>query len=72
MLSIVHENATQFNAQYIIVTHSPILMAIPESDFFWIADGRLNPTDYSQCPHFAVTKAFCENPGKMINACRLG
>ena len=66
LLSLIHENAKRFNAQYIIVTHSPILMAIPESDFFWIGDGKLTKTDYRQSTHFVVTKAFCNNPDKLI------
>ena len=66
LLSIIHENAKRFNAQYIIVTHSPILMAIPGSAFFWIGNGILRPMAYRQSPHFAMTKAFCENPDKII------
>jgi Predicted ATPase len=66
LLSLIHENSKRFNAQYIIVTHSPILMAIPESDFFWIGDGKLTKMDYRQSTPFIVTKAFCNNPDKMI------
>jgi len=66
LISLIYENAKRYFAQYIIVTHSPILMAIPESSFYWIEDGKFNRMHYSECPHFKITKAFCENPDRMI------
>ena len=66
LLSLIYENTKKYDAQYIIVTHSPILMAIPDSNFYWIEDGKFNKIHYGECPHFKITKAFCENPERMM------
>jgi predicted ATPase len=66
LLGIIAENAKKYNSQYIVVTHSPILMGIPESDFRWIADGKFTKMNYTNSPHFQITKTFCDNPQRLI------
>ena len=66
LLGLIDRNVKMFNAQYIIVTHSPILMGIPGSDFGWIENGAFSRMSYTECPHFQITKAFCNNPKRFI------
>jgi predicted ATPase len=66
LLTLIHENAKKYNAQYIIVTHSPILMGIPDAAFMWITDGKFTLMDYTECPHFQITKTFCDNPQRLL------
>jgi len=67
LVALVHQNAKTFNAQYIIVTHSPILMGIPDADFCWIGDGKMQLMLYTHSPHFSISKSFFDNPARMID-----
>ena len=67
LAALIYEKAKTFNAQYIIVTHSPILMAIPQSEFHWIGHEKMERMDYKNSPHFSISKAFFDNPHRMIN-----
>jgi predicted ATPase len=67
LLSLIAENVRRYDAQYIIVTHSPILMGIPASDFYWIDGGAFRKMDYTDAPHFQITKAFCDHPARLID-----
>ena len=45
-------------SQFIIATHSPILMAYPDAAIYVLADGAPCLTPYRQTEHYAVTKNF--------------
>ena len=66
LVSMIHENAKRYNAQYILVTHSPILMSIPGSDFLWIGEGAIKKMDYKSSPHFSISKMFFDSPERMV------
>ena len=55
------------NAQFIISTHSPMLMAYPNSEIYEITKDGINLVDYKQTNHYIITKQFLENPQKMLN-----
>jgi predicted ATPase len=55
------------NSQFIISTHSPIVMAYPNADIYEIVDGSLVPTKLEDTKHFYLTKYFMMNPRKMLN-----
>ncbi len=50
------------NAQFIIATHSPILMGIPGAALYEIQDDSLQPVTFKETDHYCITKAFLENP----------
>jgi predicted ATPase len=54
------------NSQFIIATHSPILMAYPDADIYQIDESGLVKTAYEETEHFLVTKAFLGNPGRQL------
>jgi predicted ATPase len=54
------------NSQFIISTHSPILMAYPKSEIYEIDDGKLTLTSFEDTDHYALTKYFLLNHEKMI------
>jgi len=60
MLVRMHE-LVGMNSQFIIATHSPILMAYPDADIYQIDETGLVRTDYEETEHFVVTKAFLGN-----------
>ena len=54
------------NSQFIIATHSPILLAYPNADIFVLTDDDIQLTPYQQTEHFLLTKQFLNNPERML------
>ena len=54
------------NSQFIIATHSPILMAIPGAELLWFSERGITPMDYRDTEHYRVTKMFLDNPQRML------
>lgn len=54
------------NSQFIISTHSPILMTFPNAEILEITDAGINSVDYKDTEHFLITKRFMDAPEKMI------
>jgi predicted ATPase len=50
------------NAQFIIATHSPILMAFPQAVILDFDSGRIQPTRYQDLEHVRLTRDFLANP----------
>jgi predicted ATPase len=65
MLVRMHELIAK-NSQFIIATHSPILMAYPDADIYQIDGSGLVRTPYEETEHFLVTKAFLGNPERQL------
>ena len=55
------------NSQFIIATHSPILMAYPDSEIFEIKDGKLLIINYEDTEHYQLTKYFMNHPRRMMH-----
>lgn len=53
-------------SQFIIATHSPILLAYPGAKIYQIDGSGIAPVRYEDTEHYAVTKAFLENPARML------
>ena len=53
-------------AQFILATHSPPLMAYPDATVYLLSGEGIHPVDYTQTEHYQVTKAFLENPRRML------
>ncbi len=54
------------NSQFIIATHSPILMAFPHAQIFVLSDEGLALTPYKETEHYLLTKQFLENPEAIL------
>jgi len=54
------------NSQFIIATHSPILMAYPRAKLYLLDQTGFTPTKYKDTEHYAVTKAFLADPARML------
>ncbi len=57
----------QNGSQFIIATHSPILMGYPDADIYLIQDGRLVRTPYERTEHYIITKQFLGNRQRMLS-----
>ncbi len=56
----------QENSQFIIATHSPILLAFPEAQILQFADGRIQEVQYAQLEHVNLTRDFLSNPESFL------
>ncbi len=65
LMANIHD-LRQRNSQFIIATHSPILMALPNADILEFSDKGIRKTVYSDTEHYKVTRSFLENPEKML------
>ena len=54
------------NSQFIIATHSPILMAFPNALIYEITEGGIKKTNYKDTEHYQITRSFLENPERML------
>ena len=53
-------------SQFIIATHSPILLGIPEAELLSFSDEGIVPCAYEDTESYQVTKMFLENRDRMI------
>jgi len=54
------------SAQFIIATHSPILMAYPGAKIYHCDEEGIRPIDYMDTEHYRLTKAFLDNPERFF------
>lgn len=60
------KDLTSDNSQFIIATHSPILMAYPDAQILKFSDYGIEPVKYKQTEHYQITKQFLDNPERML------
>ena len=54
------------NSQFIISTHSPILMSYPGAEVFQLTEDGIDSVDYRETEHFQLTKQFLNSPETMF------
>ncbi|WP_342547430.1 AAA family ATPase [Paenibacillus sp. FSL P2-0089] len=65
LLARMHELAAQ-NSQFIIATHSPILMSYPGAEILLLKGESITPVALEDTDHYTVTRAFMTNREKML------
>ncbi len=55
------------NSQFIIATHSPILMAFPNAEILEFSQNGINKVDYKNTEHYKITKQFLDAPERMLH-----
>ena len=53
-------------SQFIICTHSPILMAYPKATIYSLEDQAIRRVEYRETEHYAVTRQFLNDPEGML------
>jgi predicted ATPase len=64
MLIRIHELAK--DSQFIIATHSPILLGIPNADIYSFDDSEIHKVAYEDTDSYKVTKMFLESREQML------
>ncbi|GHU74936.1 ABC transporter ATP-binding protein [Clostridia bacterium] len=54
------------HSQFIIATHSPILMAFPGAEVILLDEEGIRTVDYRETEHYQITRMFLDNPGRML------
>ena len=54
------------DSQFIIATHSPILMSYPNATIFQLGEGGISEMVYTETEHFLVTREFLNNHERML------
>jgi len=62
LYALIKQMAEIENCQFIIATHSPILMTLPNSQLFEFEGETIKETNYKETEHFTVLKQFLNNP----------
>ena len=65
MLTRLHQ-LVQDGSQFLIATHSPILMAYPDADIYMMGDGPPYLIDYTETEHYRVTRHFLTRTEAML------
>lgn len=66
MLSKI-DNLVDKNAQFIITTHSPILLAYPNAWIYEMANGKITKVKYEESEIYRVYKSFLDHPKRILD-----
>ena len=64
-LVLLHEMVEK-GGQFVIATHSPIIMAYPGATILSCDEGRIQQVDYDQLDHVVVMRDFLNNPQQYL------
>jgi predicted ATPase len=65
-LKIVHDLAVAGRAQFLIATHSPIILAYPGAVLFSLDGDAIHEVDYRDTKHFLITRDFLNSPERFF------
>ena len=66
MISRIHQ-LVRMRSQFVIATHSPILMAYPNSRIYQIGANSLEHVSWQDTEHYIVAKRFLNDPEKQLS-----
>ena len=65
LIALIKDRLDQ-RCQFIIATHSPMLLAFPGATIYVFGDGVVTPTPYADVEHVQLTKSFLDNPQRFL------
>ena len=66
LLKLIAKMAQNGHAQFIIATHSPILLACPKAFIYLFSTSSLGRIGYEETEHFQVYKSFMQDPNRYL------
>ncbi len=66
LLKLLAKMANSGHAQFIIATHSPILLACPDAIIYRFSASSIEPIGYEETEHFKVYKRFMQDPKRYL------
>jgi len=65
LIALITDRVAQ-DCQFIIATHSPMLLAFPDATIYVFAGGAVTATPYADVEHVQLTKSFLDNPERFL------
>jgi predicted ATPase len=65
ILTRIHDLVGE-RSQFIIATHSPILMAFPDAYIYQFSQDGIERVAYEETEHYRITRSFLSNPERMM------
>ncbi len=65
-LRVIHDLESPGHAQFLISSHSPILLAYPGAALLSLDGPEIRPVDYRDTEHYQVTKQFLDSPERFF------
>lgn len=67
-LRMIHiYSCTKEGTQFIMVTHSPILLGIPDAEIYCFDNGCIHPCEYEDTESYRVTEMFINNRQMLLD-----
>lgn len=66
LIVLIQEAVKNKGSQFIIATHSPIIMAMQEAQILHFENNAITEISYTETPHYQLTKAFMDNPERYL------
>jgi predicted ATPase len=68
LLSIINELVEERDSQFIIATHSPILMAYPNALIYRLGTDGIERVAYEDTEHYSITRDFLNSPERFFKS----
>ena len=65
-LKIIHDLENSGRAQFVIATHSPILLAYPGATIYELSDAGIQSVAYEDTDHYLITRDFLNAPERYL------
>jgi predicted ATPase len=66
-ISVIHQLEQSGRAQFLIATHSPMLICYPGATIYQFNEDGVRETSYEDTEHFQLTKSFLDNPALYLH-----
>ena len=65
-ISLLDDLVRNRRSQFVIATHSPIIMAYPEAKILHFAEDGIREIAYEETEHYRITRDFLSNPHRFL------
>ncbi len=65
VLPVIHDLVRR-DSQFVIATHSPIILAYPHAKIYVLSEEGIQETPYKETEHFTIAKAFFTHLDTMV------
>jgi predicted ATPase len=65
-LKIIHDLSAPGHAQFLIATHSPIILSYPQAVLFDLDGDTIEKIKYQDTKHFLITRDFLNSPERFF------
>lgn len=66
LIKIIHDLSKNNTAQFLIATHSPLLLAYPDATIYSCNGHHLEKITYEATDHYRITKSFLNDPERYM------